>query len=283
MVSEAARSIANNASTAVAATMTVLIAMFLLGLTIAMWSWTNAWSDRQENKLLAKVYFLPDATPKQIDAVRVRLETNPLVKDFDFVSKQEALKRMRDRFPNLVENLTSNPLPATYEIKPVRGEDLDEIAASFKPLPPGVEEVDDGGKVSDTILTFANTLRAVGLGAVAILVVTGILLIGNTIRLSIFSRRREIEVMKLVGATNWFVRGPFMIEGLITGVLGALGAALLLFLGKELLLPRLPGWSDDRSAVEAMPFMLNTVILLGVGLLLGAAGSGITLRRFLRV
>ena len=283
IMSEALRSISANASTTFAATVTVLIAMFLLGLTIALWSWANAWSNEQEHKLLAKVYFHSDATPAQINAVRVKLETDERVKSFEFVPKEEALARMKKRYPDLVENLTSNPLPASYEVKAVRGEELDDIANAFKPLPAGVEEVDDGGKASDRVLTVVNALRAVGLVAVAVLVITGVLLIGNTIRLSIFSRRREIEVMKLVGATNWFVRGPFMVEGLITGLVGALGAAVLLLLGKELLLPVLPGWSDERSSVEAMPFVLNALIIMLVGLVLGAVGSALTLRRFLQV
>ena len=119
--------------------------------------------------------------------------------------------------------------------------------------------------------------------AVLILLVAATLLIANTIRLSIFSRRREIEVMKLVGATNWFVRGPFMLEGLITGLVGSLAAVVLLLLGKELVLPAILGHIDAGSDVSAIPFVLNALAILGVGLGLGAAGSGITLRRFLRI
>jgi cell division transport system permease protein len=110
------------------------------------------------------------------------------------------------------------------------------------------------------------------------------LLIGNTIRLSIFSRRREIEVMKLVGATNWFVRGPFMIEGLICGFGGALLAIIFLILGKEIALPAISyhGFKDAPD-VHALAFPLTALILLGTGLALGAVGSGLTLRRFLKV
>jgi len=119
--------------------------------------------------------------------------------------------------------------------------------------------------------------------AVLILLVAAMLLIANTIRLSIFSRRREIEVMKLVGATNWFVRGPFMLEGLICGLVGSVLAVVLLLLGKELVLPTILGRVDAGDDVSAIPFVLNALALLGVGLALGAAGSGITLRRFLRI
>ena len=108
------------------------------------------------------------------------------------------------------------------------------------------------------------------------------ILIGNTIRLSIFARRREIEVMKLVGASNWFVRGPFMVEGLLTGVLGAAAAIVLLFLGKELVLPATIGRLDVDD-VNALRFEYTALILLMLGLLLGAAGSTLTMRRFLRV
>ena len=121
--------------------------------------------------------------------------------------------------------------------------------------------------------------------AAVILLAASTILIANTIRLSIFSRRREIEVMKLVGATNWFVRGPFMLEGLICGLLGSVLAVVLLFLGKELALPEIVSDTirDADDDVQAWAFSAVAGILLALGLGLGALGSGITLRRFLRV
>src|SRR3712207_2626373 len=119
--------------------------------------------------------------------------------------------------------------------------------------------------------------------AVIVLIIASTVLIANTIRLSIFARRREIEVMKLVGATNWFVRGPFMLEGLICGLAGSLAAVILLLLGKELALPAILGQVGDGGDVQALAFWLNALVLLLAGLMLGAAGSGITLRRFLKV
>jgi cell division transport system permease protein len=120
--------------------------------------------------------------------------------------------------------------------------------------------------------------------AAVLLIVASTLLIANTIRLSIFARRREIEVMKLVGATNWFVRGPFMLEGLLCGLAGAVGAIFLLVIGKEVILPTLlNGPLHSNNDVKALAFELNALALIGVGLLLGAAGSGVTIRRFLQV
>jgi cell division transport system permease protein len=119
--------------------------------------------------------------------------------------------------------------------------------------------------------------------AVALLLAASTLLIANTIRLSIFSRRREIEVMKLVGATNWFVRGPFMLEGLLCGLVGSIAAIILLLLGKTIALPAILGHIDTTDDVKALSFGITASVLLAVGLGVGALGSGMTLRRFLKV
>jgi cell division transport system permease protein len=147
----------------------------------------------------------------------------------------------------------------------------------------GVERVKDGQQTSKRILQVARVIQVIFLVAVVVLLIASVLLISNTIRLSIFSRRREIEVMKLVGATNWFVRGPFMVEGLICGAIGALAAIVLLWLGKAIALPAILGHIDTSDDVRALAFSLIALILLAVGLGVGALGSGVTLRRYLRV
>jgi cell division transport system permease protein len=284
VVSEAVRSITANLSTTVAATMTVLIGMFLLGLFIALGTWVLSWSDHVKSELLVKVYFTQEATPQQINQVRVKLESSPeVVKTVTFVSAEEALARMQRKFPELTENLVSNPLPPSFEVLPTSGEHVQEVSALMRPLMPGVEKVNDGQQTSRRILQVARVIELVFLAAIVVLLTASTLLIANTIRLSIFSRRREIEVMKLVGATNWFVRGPFMLEGLLCGVIGAAAAVLLLFVGKEVALREILGRVDAGSSVQAISFFWTALILMLVGLLLGAAGAGLTLRRFLRV
>ena len=283
LFSESFRSLGANLSTTIAATMTVLIGMFLLGLFIALGSWVVSWSDHVKRELLVKVFYKQDATEAQINAVRAQLDNDPRVKSITFVSADEALARMRDKFPELTANLPSNPLPPSQEVVPVRAEDVNAIARSLSPLPKGVEKVKYGKQTADRILRVARVIEIVFLAAVLVLLVASTLLIANTIRLSIFSRRREIEVMKLVGATNWFVRGPFMLEGLICGLLGSVVAIVLLLVGKELALPAILGRIESSSDVEALSFLVNALILLFVGLGVGAVGSGLTLRRFLQV
>ena len=284
-VGEALRSITANLSTTIAATMTVLIGMFLLGLFIALGSWVVSWTDNVKREVLVKVFFEKDARPAEINAVRNRLVQMDEVKKVVYVSPDDALRRMKEKFPELTENLASNPLPPAFEVTPKDAENVDAIAAKLDPAPAGVDKVDYAQKKTERVLKVARVIELVFLAASLILLVASIILIANTIRLSIFSRRREIEVMKLVGASNWFVRGPFMLEGLICGLAGALIAVVLLFLGRELALPAVfsDTIKDAGSDVRAWGFPVIAGILVAAGLVLGALGSGITLRRFLRV
>jgi cell division transport system permease protein len=264
--------------------MTVLIGMFLLGLFIALGTWVVSWSDHVKNELEVKVFFQDDVTTKQVNAVQAYLAKDTRVESHQFVSKREALERMQERYPELTRQLPSNPLPASYEVTPGNADNVKAIAADIRAQTfAGVERVRDGEQRSKRILQVARVIEAVFLVAVLVLLVASTLLIANTIRLSIFSRRREIEVMKLVGATNWFVRGPFMLEGLICGAIGSILAILLLLIGKEVALPAILGHIETSSDVQALAFSMTALILVGVGLMVGALGSGLTIRRFLRV
>jgi cell division transport system permease protein len=287
LIGEAWRSLGANLSTTVAATMTVLIGMFLLGVFIALGTWTVSWSNHVKNELVVKINLKDSATSQErTDYVRM-LQQSPFVKTngIKYVSKAQAYQEMSKRYPELVKNVTSNPFPASFRVTPNKAENVDKLfnslAGTNKPV--FVDRITDGKKLSHRILEVAHVIEVVFTLATLVLVVASVLLISNTIRLSIFSRRREIEVMKLVGATNWFVRGPFMLEGLICGVAGALLAIFFLVLGKAVALPAiLPHLSGDAD-VHAMAFPLVALVLLASGLGLGAVGSGLTIRRFLRV
>lgn len=283
-IGEAFRSLSGNISTTIAATLTVLIGMFLLGLFIVLGSWVLSWSDSVEQQLEVRVFFEQDATPNQINEVGDRLGSLPQASEVTFVPRDEALLRMERDFPELVANLSQNPLPDAFEVKPRSADDVELIAGTLEPLPPGVESVSFPRETTERVREVASVIEFVFLSASVILLLASTILIANTIRLSIFSRRREIEVMKLVGASNWFVRGPFVLEGLICGLLGSIAAIILLFLGKQFALPKLiPDSLGSNGGAQAWSFELVALILIGFGLLLGGAGAGITIRRFLRV
>jgi cell division transport system permease protein len=302
IAAEAVRSLGANLSTTFAAITTVLIGMFMLGLVVGLGSWALSLSDHYKKQLVVKVYFCTtlmcpkEATADQIDTVHNKLIALHQVKTVRFISKEQALRIMQKQRPDLVRQVPGNPFPNSFDVIPRQGDDIDAITRQLNPLPDGVQQIcppapgtkaaasgigQSCNRITHRVLSVARYLWIVVLIAFVVLLVSSTLLVANTIRLSIFARRREIEVMKLVGATNWFVRGPFMIEGLLAGLGGAIAALILLLLGRTLFLGHVVHLHE--TDVHAWPFGLHVLIVLGAGLLLGAAGSGLTIRRFLQV
>ena len=218
------------------------------------------------------------------------------MKAVEFISKEEGLARPRSKNPRAFEEgsklLGENPLPDTFRVVP---EDPSEVGAIVDRLAPrdadgtrvpslaAIDEVRNKEEDTDKILSATSLVKLLTGGLAALLVFASVALIANTIRLSIFSRRREVEVMKLVGATNWFIRWPFVIEGVIVGFMGGVLAVLLLTIAKETFIDPL----EERFALIAAPntidFPLLVVLLLIACVAVSAAGSALTLRRFLRV
>jgi cell division transport system permease protein len=291
IIAEAWRSLTASLSTTLAAALTVLIGMFLVGLLIAFWTFADSWSNAQKGKLVVKVFMCTpeacpqEATPSEINAINTRLLADSRIKKVRFVSKEEGLRQMKKDHPELVGagTLPNNPLPDSFTVTPVKGEYTKAIAESFTPAPPGVEKATYGAETANRVLKAARVIKGSFLLAGLILIIASAMLIANTIRLSIFARRREIEVMKLVGASNWFVRGPFILEGILCGLFGSFFAVILLIVGKEFALPQIVPRFNAGTGVHAWPFPVVSVILLALGLSLGATGSALTLRRFLRV
>jgi cell division transport system permease protein len=287
LVSEAWRSLGANLSTTAAATMTVLISMFMLGLFIGFGTWMDSWSTHVKSELLVKIYFQPDATIQEKNTLAAQLQQNQYVQKngVKYVSKEAALTYEKKHYPALVAGLAYNPLPDSLQVTPTRGENIDKLYKSIVTprLPPGVANVHDAKQQSHAILRVAHYIDVFFILAAGVLLIASVLLISNTIRLSIFSRRREIEVMKLVGATNWFVRGPFMLEGVFCGLAGALLAIFFLVIGKAAVLPAIVPRLTNDPEVHSWGFPLISLVILLFGLGVGAFGSGITMRRFLKV
>jgi len=303
VVSEAIRSLGANLSTTFAATTTVLIGMFMLGLVVGLGSWALSLSDHYKKQLLVNVYFCTDlrcgseASNGDIDATRTALQQMPQVKTIQFISKNQALAQERKKHPAMVNSLPYNPFPNAFKVYPKQAEQIDTIAKqlgganlkgieSICPPAPGSKAASSAqgescSRISHRVLSVARYLWIVVLIAFIVLLISSTLLVANTIRLSIFARRRESEVWKLVGATNWFVRVPFMIEGLLEGLGGAVLAVILLVLGRAVFMPQIH--LTNASDIHAWPFGLHILIVLATGLALGALGSGLTIRRFLQV
>ena len=284
---EALASIRSNAATTMAATVTVLIVTFLLGIFVSTAWWVYHYAVGVRNEVTVKLYLPGDysanVTKRGLVADQVR--NLPNVKSYRYVSPDQAVKMLSKSAQDAIKALPSNPLPPAFYVKLTDANKASETAAAAQKIPAihncnSPPCVTYGKKITDRVL---NTLKYVlyfVFGLMILLGVAAIVLIQNTIRLSIFSRRREIEVMKLVGATNAFVRLPFMLEGMLTGLLGAIGALCLLAVVYFALNGYDRGLTDPARLV-GVPLLIG--MLAAFGLLLGAFGSGITLRRFLRV
>jgi cell division transport system permease protein len=289
---EALRSLRRNAVPSFAAMATVLVTVLVLGTFIPMVQATTGAANEVRGRVIADVYLKNDAT--KTDAARVQrvLEGTPHVKRVVFVSKQQALKEQKKRNPEAYELLGSNPLPDTFRITPDRPDDITAVRNALAPLAPSggrapvdksIDEVRNREEDTQKILTATRVVKYATAGLAVLLALASILLIANTIRLSLYARRREVEVMKLVGATDWFIRWPFVLEGVIVGALGGVLAILVLTVVKVALVDPLANDFALIAAPNTINFGVLVVVLIGASIAVSAAGSGLSLRRFLRV
>ena len=290
-IREALRGLRRSSAPALAALLTVLLTALVLGVFIPIVQATTGTANEVRARVVVDVYVDPAATAEETSELRTALQGTEGVKAVEFISKAEALARAQAKNPRAfregAELLGANPLPASYRVTP---DDPDEIRALAGRLEPGgrpelaaVDEVRDREEETDKILSATGLVKALTAGMAVLLVFASIALIANTIRLSIFARRREVEVMKLVGATNWFIRWPFVIEGVIVGFAGGVLAVGLLTVAKETFIDPLSERFELLAAPETIDFPLLVAVLMAACVIVSALGSGITLRRFLRV
>ena len=278
---EAIRALSRNAAPSLAAMLTVLLTALVLGVFIPVVQATTGTANEVRNRVVVDVFV------KEGEDARVlqrELAATPGVESVEFISKDEALEKERRRNPEAFELLGRNPLPDSFRLTPEDPDEVQEIVSTLRAAQlAGVDEVRNREEDTDKILEATGLVKLLTAGIATLLILASIALIANTIRLSIFARRREVEVMKLVGATNWFIRWPFVFEGVIVGFMGGLLAVLLLWIAKETFVDPL----EDRFALLAAPdtidFTLLVALLMVACIAVSAAGSGLTLRRFLRV
>jgi cell division transport system permease protein len=296
---EAFRALRRNGAPSMAAVVTTVVTVILLGVLIPIFQTTQAKSDEVRDSLEFRVAIYDDATPAETRDLEAKLLAIPHVDSVELISKREALAELtedlgKEKSGELLAQLHSNPLPANFRVKADDAANLDAARAAVtppgpngkpQPISPIVQEVFDRQEDSQKIEQVTSALKIVLTVITALLIAASLMLVGNTIRLSIYTRRREVEVMRLVGATRWFIRWPFMIEGVVVGFLGGLVAILILWLGKLTIVDPL---SDSIGFLAAqnsttLSFPALVAILFAAAVLVSAVGSGVTLRRFLKV
>ena len=288
---ESLRAMRRNAAPSFAALATITVTLIVVGVFIPIVQATTGAANTAAGKVMVDVYMKANATAADEVRVRKELQNVPNVKRVGFESKAQALAAQKKADPLAYQILGGvNPLPDTFHVYPTAPSTVLGIRSAIINAGGGGHLIDNSiskvsNKTQDTkkLLTVTHFVTITAAVLAALLMVASVLLIGNTIRLSLYARRREVEVMKLVGATDWFIRWPFVIEGIIVGALGAVLAIAALGITKLAVLDPLAANWNLIEAPRTIPFLPLVFVLVGAGIAVSALGSGLSLRRFLRV
>lgn len=295
---EALGSIKRNWVMTMAAVITVFISTAILGAVLVTDRNLDRGATSLKNRVTIEVFIKDEAGPEGQQALEQKIAAMPEVKSFTYISKDEALERFKERYGDrIVQNLPINPLPASFEIQVNDADQVEVVAQRFFDDPNVDNDKGTTNGVQYAQATVRKMLGTINLvekvmwGVTAVFGIAAVLLISTTVRLSIFARRREIEIMRLVGATNWFIRWPFVLEGFMTGLVGAVLAALAVWGSNWTIFNWIKSTDLDYLSIEIYPLwlqagtwplgMLFTLALLGA--VLGAVGSIFAMRRYLRV
>ncbi len=288
---ETVANLRRNFSLTIASLLTVAVSLALVGAALLLRQGVDNATTRWQGGIEFIVFLQPDVTPDQADAVGRELKANPDVKDVKFVDKQQAYEEFKLLFrnsPELVDTVTPDILPASWRVVPSNTDPnvIEAIGRQFEKKA-GVMSVVFAKDTVESVMKVTRLMQIGILGAAVVLLIAACLLIVNTIRTAMLSRRREIEVMKLVGASNWFIRVPFMLEGLVQGLLGAALACVAVRVLNSLVESRV---TEGQSLAILQNFSVSTsevngtlLLLLLVGGLVGAIGSGVAVSSYLDV
>lgn len=284
---ETAHSMKRNPWLSIASVLTVMVSLVILGFSVFFLANASNMAKSFESQLEIATFVQSSATPAQVQALQSQIQGMPGVASVTIVTKDQALidfgKTMGGSQSNLVTDLGgTNPFPDKLTVKATDPQNVKALADTMSALP-GVDKVRYGQGYVDKLLKFTQWLRWIGLGVVAAFGIAAIVLISINVKMNVFSRRREIQIMKLVGASNSFVRWPFLIEGMALGLVGGALAAGIVGMGYNWII------SYVQSTLTFLPVVQNLVLfrqvtvgLLLAGMVMGAIGSGFSLQKFLR-
>ncbi|MDQ4005726.1 MAG: permease-like cell division protein FtsX [Actinomycetota bacterium] len=283
---ETATALRRNALVTFAAISTVFISLFLLGGALLVERQVRLMTGEWAQKVEVSVFLRDDAAPQEIEALNTKIHEIPEVQDVFFEDREEAYAQFQELFrdnPALVENVDPDAMPQSFRVKLVDPADFLVIRARLAG-DPAIDQIKDEQAILKKLLAVTSVLRTGVIAVAAIMLLSAMGLIGNTVRMAVFARRKEIAIMKLVGATNWFIRVPFLIEGMVEGLIGSIAAVFAIFAMKLLFIDPLrgqiqfvPTWIDTPEILVTVP------ILLIAGILIAAVASLLAMRRFLEV
>ncbi len=286
-------SLRRNVLMTIAGIATVAVSLSLFGGILMLSKWVDHGTERIKGGVTLEIFMKtnPNATEQQVQAVQDQLDGDKgpkgNIKSYRHLTHQDAFeefKRIFRRNPDLVNSIRPQDLPESFRVVPKKAELTETVKSEFETVQ-GVDSVETPGEALKGLIDVTNTVRWIFVAISLVLLASSLFLIVNTIRLATFARRREIEVMKLVGASNWFVRIPFIAEGMVQGIVGAglaiIAVASLKHFGFD------QAFNDRHSFFSE--FFVTTAdatfiafLVLGIGIVIGVIGATIGLRRFLR-
>jgi cell division transport system permease protein len=285
---DAVKSLKRNRSLSFASIATVAATLFIFGVFLLIQVNLNLVMRGVESQLEVRVTLTDNITSEQQSTIESTLKGINGVKTVTLETKEQALVNLQRQFgdnnKSLLQGLDKkNPLPFTFIVKVDKPDFIATVVKTVKDMP-GVEEVKDGKEVVNTVMTVTRTIKFVGLGIVIILLAVSFFLIGNTIKLTVYSRRREIGIMKYIGATDWLIRTPFIIEGVLLGIVGAIVSDLLLYFLYGVIVSK-AGVAFEFLQLVNPAYVFSSLLweFLLIGIVIGSSGSVFAVRKFLAV
>ncbi|HWE54969.1 MAG TPA: permease-like cell division protein FtsX [Acidimicrobiales bacterium] len=284
---ESAGNLRRNLFMTLAAILTMAVSLTAFGAVLVVRQGIHQASIQSEGGVEVAIFLSPTVSANQVTSIKSELTQDPGVKTSRYVDKADAWKEFQTIFQgnaDIQNALTQNDMPPSFRLVPTRDQDIEALGNEYKSQP-GVLRVSYPALAVKNLLNQARELRIGGYVLSAIVLVGAIALIVNTIQLAIFARRREVAVMKLVGATNWFIRLPFMLEGALQGLVGAIiGSVVIYFVRNSIAhLLQYETFLGTKLTISSHSAILDGILLLVFGLALGVAGSAFAIRRYLAV
>lgn len=286
-IREAVISLKRNSLMSFASISTVALSLLILGIFLVMVLNLNNMASTLETQVQISVYLQDNLTDLEMREVGTRITKLPGVTQVMFVSKDEAMARFKKRLGEQQGILAAlgetNPLPNAFEVKVDKPERVKPVAQAIGQLK-GVENAKFGQEVVEHLFNLTKMMRLFGLVLIIFLALAALFIISNTIRITVFARRKEIAIMKYVGATDWFIRWPFLIEGMMLGIGGAVIAVLLLSETYSALTQQVYQSLAFLPLIPKYPFITNIgIVLIVTGAAIGALGSSISVRKYIKV
>jgi cell division transport system permease protein len=275
-----------NVTMTIAMIITLSVSLTMLGASTLMYMQVDRMKSFYYGEIEVSIFLNEDVTDAQRVSLDAALQSNPLVKEKTYESREEAFKKFQELWrdsPDLVKAVQPNQLPESFRVKLKDPEQYKVFADQIKGQQ-GIQDIVDQRQLLEKVFNIFNSVQLLALITASIMAVAALLLVGNTIQVAAYSKRREVAVMKLVGASNWFIQAPFVLEAIVAGIAGSLLGFIALFAGKEILIDgRLQALTNVVGDIPTGNVWLMLPLMAGVGAVVSAITAWTTLRFYLRV